>query len=181
MQVKSIAECSKGSILQYFWPSLTYHLHWDLCFVYFWVAVLHRFYCIPTHGIPDCLFSHGIYPWKRTVFHLKRSLWAFCNCFKKCSIYICLLIKPTDQNPHVFRPPDKSVYWKTIFLFLDQNICCGYSKEPSQWNSSFEHPKCMFKLMGKERNAILGTQTILIRTFVFYMITFILNLILQHM
>ena len=26
MQVKSIAECSKGSILQYFPPSLSYHL-----------------------------------------------------------------------------------------------------------------------------------------------------------
>ena len=26
MQVKSIAECSKGSILQYFWPALSYHL-----------------------------------------------------------------------------------------------------------------------------------------------------------
>ena len=26
MQVKSIAEFSKGSILQYFWPSLSYHL-----------------------------------------------------------------------------------------------------------------------------------------------------------
>ena len=26
MLVKSIAECSKGSILQYFWPSLSYHL-----------------------------------------------------------------------------------------------------------------------------------------------------------
>ena len=26
MQVKSIAECSKGSILQYFWPSSSYHL-----------------------------------------------------------------------------------------------------------------------------------------------------------
>ena len=26
MQVKSIAECSNGSILQYFWPSLSYHL-----------------------------------------------------------------------------------------------------------------------------------------------------------
>ena len=24
MQVKGIAECSKGSILQYFWPSLSY-------------------------------------------------------------------------------------------------------------------------------------------------------------
>ena len=29
---------------------------------------------------------------------------------------------------------------KIIFLFLYQNICCGYSKEPSQWDGSFEHP-----------------------------------------
>ena len=36
-----------------------------------------------------------------------------------------------------------------IFLFLNQNICCGYSKEPSQCDGSFEHPKHMFKLMGK--------------------------------
>ena len=30
---------------------------------------------------------------------------------------------------------------KLIFLFLIQNICCGYSKEPSQWDSYFEHTK----------------------------------------
>ena len=60
------------------------------------------------------------------------------------------------------RPPDKSVYWNIIFLFLNQNICCGYSKEPSQWDCSFEHPKYMFKLMAKEINAILGAHTILI-------------------
>ena len=35
-------ECSKGSILQYFRPSLSYHIY----FVYFWVAVLHRLFCI---------------------------------------------------------------------------------------------------------------------------------------
>ena len=34
------------SILQHFWPSLSFHLSLCLCFVYFWVAVLHRFYCI---------------------------------------------------------------------------------------------------------------------------------------
>ena len=48
MQVKSIAECSKRSILQYFRPLLSYHLSltsFRLCFVYFWVAILHRFYC----------------------------------------------------------------------------------------------------------------------------------------
>ena len=39
---------------------------------------------------------------------------------------------------------------KFIFLFLNQNICCGYSKEPSQGDASFEHPKHMLSLMGKK-------------------------------
>ena len=51
---------------------------------------------------------------------------------------------------------------KLFFLLLNKNICCGYSKEPSQWDDSFKHPKHMFKLMGNEINAILGAKTILI-------------------
>ena len=39
---------------------------------------------------------------------------------------------------------------KLFSLFLIQDKCCGDSKEPSQWDSSFEHPKHMFKLMGKK-------------------------------
>ena len=39
---------------------------------------------------------------------------------------------------------------KIIFLFLNQSICCGYSKEPSQWDGSFEHPKHMLKIMDKK-------------------------------
>ena len=35
MQVKSIAECSKGSILQYFRPSLSYHLSYRAFFCLF--------------------------------------------------------------------------------------------------------------------------------------------------
>ena len=54
---------------------------------------------------------------------------------------------------------------KLFPFFLNQNICCGYSKEPSQWDGSFEHPKHMFKLMGNEVNAIFGAQTILIWTY----------------
>ena len=68
---------------------------------------------------------------------------------------------PCSRHNIAVRPPDKSAYWKIIFLFLNQNICCGYSKELSRWDSSFEHPKHMFKLMGKEINAIFGAQTIL--------------------
>ena len=45
---------------------------------------------------------------------------------------------------------DKSVQLKVIFLFLDQNIYCGCSKELSQWDGSFEHPKQMFKLIDKK-------------------------------
>ena len=50
---------------------------------------------------------------------------------------------------------------KLIFLFLNQNICCGYSKEPSQGDSSFEHPKHMLKLMGKKILIILCPKFIL--------------------
>ena len=46
------------------------------------------------------------------------------------------------------RPPDKIAYGK--LLFLDQNICCGYSKEPSHCDGSCEHSKHMFKLMDKQ-------------------------------
>ena len=45
--------------------------------------------------------------------------------------------------------------WKLIYLFHNQNICCGYSKEPSWWDGSFEHPKHIFKLMDKKIIAIL--------------------------
>ena len=44
---------------------------------------------------------------------------------------------------------------KKIFLFLNQNICCGWLKEPSQWDGSFEHPKHMLKLQGKKILTIL--------------------------
>ena len=57
---------------------------------------------------------------------------------------------------HLFRTLVKSVKRKKKkFLFLNQNICCGYSKEPSQGDGSFEFPKHMLKLMGKKIFTIL--------------------------
>ena len=46
---------------------------------------------------------------------------------------------------------------KLIILLLNQNICCGYSKELSQiqWDGSFEHPKHMLKQMGEKIFTIL--------------------------
>ena len=52
-----------------------------------------------------------------------------------------------------FRRPMRTK--KIIFLILNQNICCDYSKGPSQQDSSLEHPKYMFKLMGKKLLVII--------------------------
>ena len=38
MEVKSIAECSSWSIMQYFWPALTDNLYWESILVFFLVA-----------------------------------------------------------------------------------------------------------------------------------------------
>ena len=45
MKVKSIAECSKGSILQYFRPALSDNWSCNQFLVFLRVAVLNRFYC----------------------------------------------------------------------------------------------------------------------------------------
>ena len=45
-----------------------------------------------------------------------------------------------------------------FFIFPNQNICYGYSKEPSQRDGSFEHPKNLLKLMGKKIFAILQSK-----------------------
>ena len=75
----------------------------------------------------------------------------------------------TDQNVYcqfckipLHPPPPPNPPWipqhvllKIIFLFLNLNKLCGYSKEPFQREDSFEHPKHMFKLMGKNIMLIL--------------------------
>ena len=68
--------------------------------------------------------------------------------------------KTNKQNPRGsslmesqnIRTPDKSALLKIFSLFLNQNICCGYSKELSQRDGSFEHPKFQkFKVPNKEK------------------------------
>ena len=62
----------------------------------------------------------------------------------------------SHQSLRLSTGPQMRVHnWKLFFLFLSQNICCGYSKEPSHRGDSFEHPKHMFKLMEKKIIAIV--------------------------
>ena len=42
MKVKSIAECSPWSILQYFWPALSDNLSWKPILVFFWSGCLRQ-------------------------------------------------------------------------------------------------------------------------------------------
>ena len=66
----------------------------------------------------------------------------------------------------VFRPPDKNAYWEIIFHISQPKHMLWVLKR----DGSFEHPKHMFKLMGKEINTILGAQTIFIWTHVYWKI-----------
>ena len=52
--------------------------------------------------------------------------------------------------------------WKLFSYFLNQNLCCGCSKELSQWDGSVEHPKHMFKLMGEKIITLLNSKCFLI-------------------
>ena len=57
--------------------------------------------------------------------------------------------------------PIRVHYWKSIFLFLNQNICCRYLKEPSQRYGSFEHPKYISELMTKKIITFLRSKSCL--------------------
>ena len=69
MKVKSIAECSLWSILQYFWPALINNQSWKPILVCLRVAVLHRFYCRwnlrPNfRSLHFCIVEHIEFFWK---------------------------------------------------------------------------------------------------------------------
>ena len=51
---------------------------------------------------------------------------------------------------------------KLLFLFFDQNTCCGYTKESFQWDLSFEHPQHTFKLVGMKEITILRSKILFI-------------------
>ena len=59
------------------------------------------------------------------------------------------------KMPHCWKSHVTAHFIRFFVLFLNQNICCGYSKEPPRRDGSFEHQKRMFKLMDKKIIAIL--------------------------
>ena len=81
-----------------------------------------------------------------------------------------------------FRSPDKRDNLKQVFLNF--NICCGRSKEPSLWDGSFEHPKHM--LITSDQVCLLGPRfngcgvTILSFTIIFLAYLVLLLLLVRH-
>ena len=64
MQVKSIAQCSKGSILQYFLPSLSYHLSLRSLFCLFLSGSFIQVLLLKLF----CLFGTGVKNKKKSIF-----------------------------------------------------------------------------------------------------------------
>ena len=83
-------------------------------------------------------------------------------------------IEIINQSGHYLRVPTK----KLIFLFLNQNICCGYSKEPYQRDGCFEHTKHMLELMDKKIFTLLRSKFCLSKQSINHIYTFatLLNL-----
>ena len=73
---------------------------------------------------------------------------------------VCMLATKALVSLHIWAGLPESLLFDHViiteisktktFIFLNQRICFGCSKEPSWWDGSFEHPKCMFMLMVKE-------------------------------
>ena len=77
MQIKSIAECSKGSILQYFRPSLRYHLS------------LKPLFCLFLSGCLRHVLLYLKILWKMERF----LLWSKCSIFHNTVKIIQILLK----------------------------------------------------------------------------------------
>ena len=69
--------------------------------------------------------------------------------------YLLLLLNIYNGPSLLYQTLWKSSPVSKNIFFLHQNICCGYSKELSQWDGSFENPKHMVKQMGKKIFTIL--------------------------
>ena len=81
---------------------------------------------------------------------------AVCNCGISLSYSLFLII---EFFIAIFWDPGLQIrvhIGQLFSLFLLQNICCGYSKEPSR-DGSLEHSKHMLHLMGEELITILSS------------------------
>ena len=84
----------------------------------------------------------------------------FCSsfdfCLSKSSVLVSAIVIPD------LLLTNSACNQKSIFLFFNQNICCGYSKELSHSAGSFEHTKHKLKLMVKKIYTILRSKILFV-------------------
>ena len=130
MQVKSTAECSKGSTLQYFRPLLSYHLSLISLFCLFLSGRLRQvlLYSIGTikcYGPANLYFCSEYNKWvsSRSSFVMPKAVFfrapwplpafkLYITCCSDCTTRMLqmskplkcskCLMKPSDQDPHCF-------------------------------------------------------------------------------
>ena len=91
----------------------------------------------------DCGHLYAVTVWSWTLHYWVQTLRLYWVHKLKSTFFIELQsLKPLENTKFTL---GRSC--KLLFLFVNQSICCGYSKEPSQWDGSFEHPKHMFRRM----------------------------------
>ena len=95
------------------------------------------------------IYMHGLIDKKIITWSQNITQLGMCNtnkltCCCKREMWLTITLKLATQAFSL------ECVTKSIFLFLNQNICCGYSKEPFRWDGSFEHPKRMLKLLCKK-------------------------------
>ena len=61
-----------------------------------------------------------------------------------CSIFMTNMVRTIATDKALFTSEN---CW---FLFLNENICCGYSLEAPQWGASYEYPQHMFSSRNKK-------------------------------
>ena len=101
---------------------------------------------------------------KAAPYVLFNNVWA---CAQTFGTFTSVSIFPDSPKSFLHAALQIRVHIGNLFSsFLTQNIHCGYSKEPSQWDGSVEHPKHVFKLIGKEIITVLHSLNFLIWAYV---------------
>ena len=117
----------------------------------------------PRKSCPDMTGKYWLWRKESNLtkqFYIKRLiLWPYGCCMRHLIIAFTVGTKKKilgKRYTSYTGPQIRVCNRKLFFLFLNQNICCGYSKEPSHRDGSFEHPKHKLKLMVKKIIAILS-------------------------
>ena len=150
MQVKSIAECSNGRILQYFWPSLLYHWWLKSLFCLFLSGHLRQVLLYVIHVIQEPVSSltklvHYVYnffkilyiatskvfanPYHARYFYAQHSSLFFIqfNCRNFMGLFVCFCCFTSHVNSYghcgTVSSLNHTFSWAGLSKRLTSNLC----------------------------------------------------------